>query len=68
MNYKQFVLKMFTAWGLVELAIIFIAIVIHWVDTTVNIDEVIGRATLSAAMLVGVIFLFATVSSADNHD
>jgi hypothetical protein len=68
MNYKQFVQKLFMAWGLTELAVIIFSVIASWADTTANLNEVIGRVTLIVAMLICLIFLVVTVISASGHD
>jgi hypothetical protein len=60
MNYKQFVQKLFMAWGLMELAIIIFSTLSFWADTTLELDKAISSWTLVVAVIIGLIFLIVT--------
>jgi hypothetical protein len=68
MNYKKFVQRLFMIWGLSELAIIILAIFAYWTDTTINMNDVVGDATIGAAVGVGLIFLIVTIITVKDND
>jgi hypothetical protein len=68
MEYKKFVIKLFTAWGLVELLLLILCTLIYWADTTRDLNVLIGASTISVAILIGIIFLIGTISMVNEHE
>jgi hypothetical protein len=68
MEYKKFVTKLFTAWGLIELLLLIFCTLAYWADTTRDLNVLVGAGTISVAILVGIIFLIGTISMVNEHD